>query len=143
MYRYSRAEPFDEGKKAEIYRQIATTSTVTDHVIYPRALSCVTTAAVSPPPTFPFARTRSISQSLRSCTITMRISQPLSILAASLASAKAQNAPVAPTLTLLYSMACDLGERFSLGPVPYGRERYVIPIVGGTFKGPRIAGRTP
>ena len=44
-------------------------------------------------------------------------------------------------MSLLYSMACDLGERFSLGPVPYGQERYVIPIIGGTFKGPRISGK--
>jgi hypothetical protein len=43
-------------------------------------------------------------------------------------------------MTLLYSMTCDLGERFSLGPVPTGQERIVIPIVGGSFKGPRMSG---
>lgn len=49
-------------------------------------------------------------------------------------------APAPPQLTLLYSMEAKLGERFSLGPVPSGKERIVIPIVGGTFKGPRISG---
>jgi hypothetical protein len=65
---------------------------------------------------------------------------PLTVLAAIATATKAQNAPVAPSMTLLYSMACDLGERFSIGPVPNGQERIVIPIVGGTFKGPRISG---
>ncbi|KAH7396266.1 hypothetical protein BKA66DRAFT_438217 [Pyrenochaeta sp. MPI-SDFR-AT-0127] len=53
----------------------------------------------------------------------------------------AQNAPVPPTMTLLYSMEALLGDRFSLGPVPNGQERIVIPIVGGTFKGPRMSGK--
>ncbi|EAT91065.1 hypothetical protein SNOG_01416 [Parastagonospora nodorum SN15] len=52
----------------------------------------------------------------------------------------AQEAPVAPKMTLLYSMDALLGERFSLGPIPTGDERIVIPIVGGTFKGPRMNG---
>jgi hypothetical protein len=43
-------------------------------------------------------------------------------------------------MTLLYSMDALLGERFSLGPIPTGDERIVIPIVGGTFKGPRMNG---
>jgi hypothetical protein len=49
-------------------------------------------------------------------------------------------APVPPKMTLLYSMQALLGERFSLGPVPYGQERIVIPIVGGSFEGPRMNG---
>ena len=52
----------------------------------------------------------------------------------------AQEAPVAPKLTLLYSMEALLGERFSLGSIPTGQERIVIPIVGGTFEGPRLSG---
>jgi len=48
--------------------------------------------------------------------------------------------PQPPQMTLLYHMEVQLGERFSLGPVPNGQERIVIPIVGGTFKGPRLSG---
>ncbi|KAG9197349.1 hypothetical protein G6514_001833 [Epicoccum nigrum] len=55
----------------------------------------------------------------------------------------ASNRPEAqpPTMTLLYRMEAKLGERFSLGPVPNGQERIVIPIVGGTFEGPRLSGK--
>ncbi|OAL45164.1 hypothetical protein IQ07DRAFT_615071 [Pyrenochaeta sp. DS3sAY3a] len=53
----------------------------------------------------------------------------------------AQTTPTPPTMTLLYSMEVLLGERFSLGPVPNGQERIVIPIVGGTFKGPKMSGK--
>ncbi|KAL7775997.1 hypothetical protein CFE70_006409 [Pyrenophora teres f. teres 0-1] len=53
----------------------------------------------------------------------------------------AQHAPAPPTMTLIYSMEAKLGERFSLGSVPSGEERIVIPIVGGTFKGPRLSGK--
>jgi hypothetical protein len=52
----------------------------------------------------------------------------------------AQEAPVAPKMTLLYVMTALLGERFSLGPIPTGQERIVIPIVGGTFEGPKLNG---
>jgi hypothetical protein len=65
---------------------------------------------------------------------------PLTLLATLATATNAQNAPIAPSMTLLYSMAADLGDRFSLGPVPTGQERFVIPIVGGTFKGPRLSG---
>jgi hypothetical protein len=51
-----------------------------------------------------------------------------------------EEAPVPPQMTLLYSMEALLGERFSLGPIPTGDERIVIPIVGGTFKGPKLNG---
>jgi hypothetical protein len=72
---------------------------------------------------------------------TMHISKALPIMASLTSAATAQSDVVAPTMSLLYSMACDLGERFSLGPVPFGQERYVIPIIGGTFKGPKISGK--
>lgn len=71
----------------------------------------------------------------------MHISKALPIMASLASAATAQSDVVAPTMSLLYSMACDLGERFSLGPVPFGQERYVIPIIGGTFKGPKISGK--
>lgn len=64
----------------------------------------------------------------------------LALTAASIAFTMAQTAPTPPALTLIYSMEALLGERFSLGPVPNGQERIVIPIVGGTFKGPRLSG---
>jgi hypothetical protein len=48
--------------------------------------------------------------------------------------------PVAPAVTLLYRMEVQLGQRFSLGPVPSGQERIVIPIIGGVFSGPKISG---
>ncbi|KAJ4339371.1 hypothetical protein N0V87_003308 [Didymella glomerata] len=44
-------------------------------------------------------------------------------------------------MTLLYHMEVQLGERFSMGPVPNGQERIVIPIVGGIFKGPKLQGK--
>jgi hypothetical protein len=75
----------------------------------------------------------------------MRLFQPILVLATIATSVAAQNAtvpPVPPTMTLLYSMRAELGERLSLGPVPNGQQRIVIPIVGGSFKGPRMAGKT-
>ncbi|KAF1834131.1 hypothetical protein BDW02DRAFT_589183 [Decorospora gaudefroyi] len=53
----------------------------------------------------------------------------------------AQGTPTPPKMELIYSMDAKLGDRFSLGPVPNGQERIVIPIVGGTFKGPRMCGK--
>jgi hypothetical protein len=70
----------------------------------------------------------------------MHLLWPLSILATTIASVAAQDAPIPPKMTLLYSMVAELGDRFSLGPVPNGKERFVIPIVGGHFKGPRMSG---
>ena len=64
-----------------------------------------------------------------------------SVSAASTTFTMAQDAPVPPTMTLLYSMEVLLGDRFSIGSVPTGQERIVIPIVGGTFKGPRMSGK--
>ncbi|KAL5118772.1 hypothetical protein ACEQ8H_003275 [Pleosporales sp. CAS-2024a] len=52
----------------------------------------------------------------------------------------ASTEPVPPTLSLLYRMTALLGDRFSLGPIPTGADRVVIPIIGGTFSGPRMNG---
>ncbi|KAL6702631.1 hypothetical protein ACN47E_001300 [Coniothyrium glycines] len=71
----------------------------------------------------------------------MRFLHTITFFAVSIASTMAQTAPSPPELTLLYSMEALLGDRFSLGPVPNGQERIVIPIVGGTFKGPRLSGK--
>lgn len=64
----------------------------------------------------------------------------ISMLATIAATIKAQDAPVAPTMSLIYHMEADLGEPFNLGPVPTGQQRTVIPIVGGFFKGERLSG---
>jgi hypothetical protein len=75
---------------------------------------------------------------------TMKFVQALSIVATVLASAKAQNATnpvVPPSMTLLYTMACDLGESLSINSPPTGLQRLAIPIIGGTFKGPRVSGK--
>lgn len=71
----------------------------------------------------------------------MQFLTTLALVAASAASAMAQTAPSPPQLTLIYSMEALLGDRFSLGAVPNGQERIVIPIVGGTFEGPRLSGK--
>lgn len=71
----------------------------------------------------------------------MYIFKLLSIFAALTTYVMAMSDPSPPTMTLLYHMEVQLGERFSLGPVPNGQERIVIPIVGGTFKGPRLSGQ--
>lgn len=70
----------------------------------------------------------------------MHVGNPLGLLAGA---AIAQNsfAPVPPTVNLLYIMDIQLGQRFSLGPVPSGEERIVIPIVGGSFSGPKMSGK--
>jgi hypothetical protein len=71
----------------------------------------------------------------------MRFSSPLTLLATISTLIMAQSAPSPPVMTLIYSMEAKLGNRFSLGGVPGGQERIVIPIVGGTFKGPKISGK--
>jgi hypothetical protein len=39
-------------------------------------------------------------------------------------------------------MIADLGDPFSLGgPVVEGQQRLCIPIIGGTFKGPKLSGK--
>jgi hypothetical protein len=73
----------------------------------------------------------------------MRFFTPLTALAALTSYVMASNSsdPQPPTMTLLYHMEVQLGERFSMGPVPNGQERIVIPIVGGIFKGPKLQGK--
>lgn len=70
----------------------------------------------------------------------MHLLKPFSVCAIFATYVMAQSEPIAPTMTLLYHMEVQLGQRFSMGPVPNGQERIVIPIVGGTFKGPRLSG---
>ncbi|KAK4040423.1 hypothetical protein C8A01DRAFT_15704 [Parachaetomium inaequale] len=48
--------------------------------------------------------------------------------------------PKAPGLTYLYSLNCTLGVSLPVGAGPHGT-RTVIPIVGGTFSGPRMSGK--
>ena len=71
----------------------------------------------------------------------MHLSISLAILSTLTTLTMAQKNPIPPTMTLIYSMEAKLGDRFSLGAVPNGQERIVIPIVGGTFKGPRLSGK--
>lgn len=71
----------------------------------------------------------------------MKLSTFFAALTATAPTTMAQDAPVAPKMTLLYSMNALLGDRFSLGPVPTGQERIVIPIIGGTFSGPKLNGK--
>jgi hypothetical protein len=47
--------------------------------------------------------------------------------------------PAAPGLTYLYSLNCTLGPAIEVGAGPHGT-RVVIPIVGGTFSGPKLSG---
>lgn len=54
-------------------------------------------------------------------------------------SGSAATAPSAPPLVLAMTLHVRLGPPIELGPVARGRRR-VIPIVGGTFEGPRIKG---
>lgn len=70
----------------------------------------------------------------------MHLFNTLTAFATIITSTMAQSTPAPPQMTLIYHMEADLGERFSLGSIPTGQERIVIPIVGGTFKGPRISG---
>lgn len=48
--------------------------------------------------------------------------------------------PVPPTLELIARFRVALGEPLELGHTPWGRRR-VIPIAGGEFDGPLLAGR--
>ncbi|KAK0387701.1 hypothetical protein NLU13_3946 [Sarocladium strictum] len=44
-----------------------------------------------------------------------------------------------PTLDFLYTVNATLGERWPIGDMGFGT-RVVIPITGGTFKGPKLEG---
>ena len=45
-----------------------------------------------------------------------------------------------PALEFAFEAHIELGAPMELGSVPYGHRR-IIPIVGGTFEGPRVKGR--
>ncbi len=48
-------------------------------------------------------------------------------------------APPAPEARLAWEAQVDIGERQSLGQGPRG-ERFIVPILGGRFEGPRLRG---
>jgi len=48
-------------------------------------------------------------------------------------------APSPPTLTHLYTMNCTIGASISIGQGPI-YNRVALPIVGGTFSGPKLSG---
>ncbi|KAK3348166.1 hypothetical protein B0H65DRAFT_462569 [Neurospora tetraspora] len=48
--------------------------------------------------------------------------------------------PAPPGLSFLYSLNCTLGTQIPVGTGPRGT-RIVIPIVGGTFQGPKLKGK--
>ena len=64
------------------------------------------------------------------------------LLAILLQSAPASLPPVppAPGLVFAFQARVELGTPIEIGQVPQGRRR-IIPIVGGTFEGPRLKGR--
>ena len=62
------------------------------------------------------------------------------LAAATSVASQAATAPTPPNLTLLYTMNAVIGDRFSLGRVPSGEERVVVPIIGGTFEGRMMKG---
>ena len=51
-----------------------------------------------------------------------------------------QTSPSPPRLAFAFEARVELGPAMELGPVQRGHRR-IIPIVGGTFEGPGIAGR--
>ncbi|GAB7361275.1 hypothetical protein MBLNU230_g1335t1 [Neophaeotheca triangularis] len=61
------------------------------------------------------------------------------VLATLAAYATAQSEPIAPSLAFMYHMDADLGDSIHMGAVPHGQDRTVIPILGGTFKGPQLS----
>ncbi|MFC3684121.1 DUF3237 domain-containing protein [Hydrogenophaga luteola] len=48
-------------------------------------------------------------------------------------------APPTPEARFAWEAQVDIGERQSLGHGPLG-ERFIVPILGGTFEGPRLRG---
>jgi hypothetical protein len=54
----------------------------------------------------------------------------------------AGKAPKAPGLTFLYSVNITGGPTTTLGPGPRGI-RFAVPILGGTFSGPKLNGIEP
>ena len=47
---------------------------------------------------------------------------------------------VEPSLRFLYTSSVEVGQPMVVGSTPYG-ERRIIPILGGTFAGPRLSGK--
>lgn len=47
---------------------------------------------------------------------------------------------VEPSLRFLYTSSVKVGQPMVVGSTPYG-ERRIIPILGGTFAGPRLSGK--
>jgi hypothetical protein len=45
-----------------------------------------------------------------------------------------------PSLEWLFEISVTMGERLAVGP-SYGGERFLIPLTGGHFKGPKLKGR--
>lgn len=71
----------------------------------------------------------------------MHLATPLLAVAVGFATLiAAQDSPVPPELTLLFTLQVSLGEQFSIGPIPTGEERIVFPIEGGSFNGPKLNG---
>ncbi|KAH7313925.1 hypothetical protein B0I35DRAFT_436113 [Stachybotrys elegans] len=62
------------------------------------------------------------------------------IAATALLSTVSNAAPSIPGFAHLYTLNCTLGPSVNVGTGPRG-SRNVIPITGGTFAGPRLAGR--
>ena len=54
--------------------------------------------------------------------------------------AMATDEAVPPKLTLLYRMEAALADGIPIPDIPGGQTRTIIPIIGGTFKGPRLSG---
>lgn len=48
--------------------------------------------------------------------------------------------PVEPALRFLYTSSVEVGNPMVVGSTPYG-ERRIIPILGGSFAGPRLSGK--
>jgi hypothetical protein len=57
-----------------------------------------------------------------------------------LASPQAPATPQAPKLSLALTLHVQVGPPTELGEVPRGRRR-IIPILGGTFEGPKVRGK--
>ncbi|KAL2132006.1 hypothetical protein VTI74DRAFT_4312 [Chaetomium olivicolor] len=64
----------------------------------------------------------------------------LCLLTSVISAASQAKTPAAPGLTYLYSLNCTLGPAIQVGEGPHGT-RVVIPIVGGSFSGPKLAGK--
>ena len=48
--------------------------------------------------------------------------------------------PVEPSLRFLYTSSVEVGPPIMVGSTPYG-ERRIIPILGGSFAGPKLSGK--